>query len=474
MSQISITQAPYRLTLANSDLVYEVTSTQYAQPQFQYVCALKDGCGTTLTTIKQQPNPSGKGVFNLGRLVKQYLGYDARESLFEGGVDGFFQLNGQTAKFFRVAFGEEYGTSTTSSVTSYSGIGNATGSASFSGSNAYYYFINGVLDPNSGDWNWNTSSFYSPQPTPSSASFTKSVCLTDAPRVHYARSTDYMTISALNGNILASQSSAQDIYEMRWTLYTASGFYVSESYYNAGLGATTGDNFGGPRSTNGSQLWSQVWGVNTCTGSLLNVQTSGSLLLHMPIGPQNISNLLNYDLTFEPWTYYTIELFAQSGSSKTNYNGLWDKFTIIKSEGNCAYNGVRFAFINDYGVWDWYTFTLADSNTYQIDRGVYKQNFVNYSTTTNTVPYDITRRGNNTFYTNINQDFIATSDWLTQEEADWLEQLFYSPNVYIQEGFNMIPVVITTSTLNTKSNPRTQKNFNYTISYRLANPKRSR
>ena len=474
MSQIAITQTPNRLTLANSDLVYEVTSTQFAQPQFQYVCALQDGCGTTLTTIKQQPNPSGKGVFNLGRLVKQYLGYDARESLFEGGVDGYFQLNGQTAKFFRVAFGEEFGTSTTSSVTSYSGVGNATGSAAFTGSNAYYYFINGVLDPNSGDWNWNTSSFYSPQPTPSSASFTKNVCLTDAPRVHYARSTDYMTISALNGNILASQSSAQDIYEMKWILYDLTGsFYVSESFYNVGLGLTTGDNFGAPRS-NQSQLWSQVWGVNTCTGSLLNVQTSGSLLLHMTIGPQNISNLLNYDLTFEPWSYYTIELHPQRSASLANYSGSWDKFTIVKSEGNCAYNGVRFAFINDYGVWDWYTFTLADSNTYQIDRGVYKQNFVNYSTTTNTVPYDITRRGNNTFYTNINQDFIATSDWLTQEEADWLEQLFYSPNVYIQEGFNMIPVVITTSTLNTKSNPRTQKNFNYTISYRLANPKRSR
>jgi hypothetical protein len=308
MSQIAITQTPNRLTLANSDLVYEVTSTQFAQPQFQYVCALQDGCGTTLTTIKQQPNPSGKGVFNLGRLVKQYLGYDARESLFEGGVDGYFQLNGQTAKFFRVAFGEEYGTSTTSSVTSYSGVGNATGSAAFTGSNAYYYFINGVLDPNSGDWNWNTSSFYSPQPTPSSASFTKNVCLTDAPRVHYARSTDYMTISALNGNILASQSSAQDIYEMKWILYDLTGsFYVSESFYNVGLGSTTGDNFGAPRS-NQSQLWSQVWGVNTCTGSLLNVQTSGSLLLHMTIGPQNISNLLNYDLTFEPWSYYTIEL----------------------------------------------------------------------------------------------------------------------------------------------------------------------
>jgi hypothetical protein len=45
-------------------------------PQFQYVCVLRDGCNNTLTTVKQQPNLSGKGVFNLGRIVKQYLDQD--------------------------------------------------------------------------------------------------------------------------------------------------------------------------------------------------------------------------------------------------------------------------------------------------------------------------------------------------------------------------------------------------------------
>ena len=472
MSQITITQAANQLNLANADLIWEVTSSQYQKPQFQYICSLQDGCGKPLTTIKQQPNPSGFGVFDLGRLVKQYLGYDTRESLFKGGVDGFFQLNSETAKFFRVAFGEEYATSTTSSVTYYSGVGNATGSAAFTGSTPYYYFINGVIDPNYGQWNWNTSSFYQPRPAPNSQSFSANVCLTDAPRTQYARSTDYMTISALNGNINGVRSSSQDIYAADIDIYNNAGAVIgSITNFNFGTGSMTQ---GGPRQTPAT-LWTSAFTVDTCSsGSFINKQTSGSLLIHIPIGPQNITNYGNFDLNTLPWERYVVKLHPQQAANTPNVNATWDTFTIVKSTGNCAYNGVRFAFVNDYGVWDYYTFSLADANTYEIDRGIYKQNFVDYSTGTTSVPYNIARRGNNSYYTNINQTFTANSDWLIQDEADWLQQLFYSPNVYIQDGFDMVPVIITTSTLNAKTNPRTQKLFNYQITYTLANNKRSR
>jgi hypothetical protein len=470
---ITIQQSASILNMANADLLYEVTSNVSTNAQYQYITVLKDGCNNTLTTVKQQPNPSNKGVFNLGRLVKQYLGYDANASLFNGGPDGFFQVNQNTAKFFKVVFGEEFGTSTTSSVNVYNGITTSTtGSPAFSGSTPQYYFINGVLDPNSGDWNWDAEPrFYDPQITPSTASFTKNVCLTDSPRTQYARSTDYLTVSTLNGNYRTGATSSQDIYNMKIEVYYTGAVAYSESYNNVNSGIITN---GGPR-TNPAQLWSNVNGISTCTSSLVaNVQTSGSLLINMPIGPQNITNYGNFDFATSNWDYYTVKLHPQAGANNPNTNATWDTFTIYKAEGDCAYNGKRFAFINNYGVWDWYTFTLADSKEYTFDRGIYQQSFVNYSTTTNNVVYDISRRGNNAYYTNIDENFTVNSDWVTQEEADWLEQLFYSPNVYVQDGFNMLPIVVTTANLLTKSNPRTQKNFQYLINYQLANPKRSR
>jgi hypothetical protein len=165
---ITIQQYAGQLNLANSDMLWEVTSNSSSMAQYQFITNLQDGCGNVLTSVKQQPNPSSKGVFNLGRITKQYLGFDTAQ--FTMGVDSLFYKNTNTAKFFKVAFGEQYGTSVSSSVVVYNGITNATsGSPAQTGSTPYYYLINCTIDPNSGAYNWNTSSFYSPQPTPSSS-----------------------------------------------------------------------------------------------------------------------------------------------------------------------------------------------------------------------------------------------------------------------------------------------------------------
>ena len=466
---ITIQQYPGQLNLANSDMLWEVTSNSSSQPQYQFITNLQDGCGTVLTSVKQQPNPSYKGVFNLGRITKQYLGFDTAQ--FNMGADSLFYKNTNTGKFFKVVFGEEYGTSTTSSVNVYNGITNATtGSPAYSGSIPYYYLINGTIDPNYGYWNWQTGSFYKPQATPSTATFNYNVALTDAARTQSAHVTDYLTIGILNGALNASTSSAQDIYAVDINIYSASVVVNSTTEYN--YNSTGLNSFGGPR-VNNSQLWSAVSAVQTCTNNT-GSQTSGSFLLNVGIGPQNITNRGGYDLSTQPWDYYTVTLRPQAGAATVNTSASWDSFTILKQDYSCGYTGVRFAWVNDYGTWDWFNFTLQANLNTTLDRGVYKQTFVPYNTSTNDVAYNIQRRGNNAYYTNINENFTANSDWLTQEEADWLTKLFYSPSVYIQDGFNMVPIIITDNTFVTRTNPRTQKTFQYAVNYTLANNKRSR
>ena len=469
---ILIQQTPEQLNLANSDLLWEVTSISSSAPQFQYVCALQDGCGNVLTTIKQQPNPSDKGVFNLGRIVRQYLDYDFY-SLDMGSPGALFNKNSQTAKFFKVAFGEEYGTSPSSSVTSYTGVGATTGSAAFTGSIPYYYLINGVVDPNSGAFNWNTSSFWYPnEPTPSSAIFSRNIALTDAPRTQYAQATDYLNISFLNGNLDSDGSNAQDVRWVEYTFYSASVAYSSASFSNQN---NTNTIISGGPVVSSANLFSTAATVQTCITASGN-QTSGSLLIHLGIGPQNLLDNGNVDGITGSWDYYTVKLYPQDSVQLGffNPNGVWDEFTIQKQEPFCEYPGVRFAFINDYGVWDYFNFTLQEDKSTNLDLGTFKKNFVNYSTTTNSVPYDIKRRGTTSFYTNITQLFTANSNWLTQSEADWLEQLFYSPQIYIQDGLNWLPIIITDTQFISKTNPRTQKNFQYVVNYTLANNKRAR
>ena len=302
---------------------------------------------------------------------------------------------------------------------------------------------------------------------PFTGSFAYQVALTDAPRTQYVKAADYASISVLNGNLNQSTSSAQDIAFVEYNVYTAG---VTASYLFDNLNNTNTIYSGGPRT--GSITNPFPGTIQPCSSSAQPFQTSGSLLLHIGVGPQNLIDNGNVPAITGSWDKYTVKLHPRSGSG-ANTNATWDLFTFEK-QTNCAYDGKRFAFINDYGVWDYFNFTLATNQTTALDYGLYKQTFVPYNTTTNNVPYNRERRGTNGYYTNISENFQVYSDWLTQAEADWLGQLFYSPNVYVQEGNIWLPIIITDTQFQTKTNPRTQKNFNYVVNFTLANNKRSR
>jgi len=469
---ITIQQYPEQINMANADLVWVVTSNESTSDQYQFICDVQDGCGNVLTTIKQQPNPSDKGVFNLGRIIKQYLDYD-NIALTAASPGSLFKKNQETAKFFKIAFGEEYGTSPSSSVTTYTGVGAGTGNPAQTGSLPYYYFINGYVDPNDGSFNWDTGSNFIYETTPAAGTFSHNVCLTDAPRTQYAKSTDYQSISFLNGNLTEDTSSAQDVTWVKYTFYSGSTAYASSSFANNDL-AGNFTNSGGPR-TGSSDTWDGAASIQPCSNNR-GTQTSGSLLIHLGIGPQNLLDNGSIDGITGSWDYYTVTLHPQDSVQQGFYNenSVWDSFTINRQYGDCSYPGTRFAWVNDYGVFDYFNFTLQENKSTTIDRGIYRQTFVDYSTDSNAVTYNRERRGRNAYYTNIGENFAVNSDWLTQAQADWLAQLFYSPNVFVQSGSVWLPVTINDSEFISKTNPRTQKNFQYVINYSIANPKRPR
>ena len=91
------------------------------QPQFQYLCDIKTESGTLIQRLKQQPNPSGYGVFDIGMICSANLGPADQVWTIP-----LVQSQTTCAKQFKVFFGEEYGTSVSSSIQTYNGITNAT------------------------------------------------------------------------------------------------------------------------------------------------------------------------------------------------------------------------------------------------------------------------------------------------------------------------------------------------------------
>ena len=142
---------------------------------------------------------------------------------------------------------------------------------------------------------------------------------------------------------------------------------------------------------------------------------------------------------------------------------------------NCDYSGVRFAWKNQYGVWDYYNFDLAESTVSNVEREQYTQTFIDYSTTANSVSYDRSRRGKNNYYNKIEKRRTAQTNYLTQTEADNIRELFFSTDVYVQQSNGQWwPVVITSANVTEKTNPRTQKLYTYNIEYVYANDQRPR
>lgn len=453
---ITITQQPTSPNMANADLLYVVTSTSSSNAQFQFVCDIKDENDNLIQRLKQQPNPSAKGVFNVGQILLTQLEPD---SVWQtAGVTG----TTTAGKSFNVYFGEEYASTVFGNTSLYNGITNAvTGSPARSGSD-YYYNVDGLVEPDSGDWNFASSSYYVEFTTPNTGSLSANRGLTYSPRTLKIQEGDYHTVSLFNGNLSGLQNSstvAHDVYVMNVTSYTGlngTGTQIDTyDIYNITAEGGFRDNI--------TQVWSEVY----------TSQSAASRLQHWGVGPENILDN-NPGFDFSGWNSYVVTWYGQESASTPNTNYVLEQLIFNKSEANCDYETVRFAWKNELGVWDYYNFTLAQSETDSLERIEYRQTFVPFSTTGNTAGYDISRRGRSQLVNKVTTGKTANTDWLTQAEADWLRELFLSTDVYIQEGVNFVPVVIIDATVTSKRNPRTQKNFQYQITYNPANNKRQR
>lgn len=156
---LTIQQEPTQMNTAYTKLMYSVISTNVNQPQFKYLCDVKDHNGNLISRLRQGQNSADGAIFNVA--------IPCRAKLLE---DDTFYITDPTAsigqdspdiinsyKQFKVAFGCEYGTSPSSSVTVYDGKGGV-GAPAVSGSDLV--LNRAVWEP------WNENQFLSSSTAP--------------------------------------------------------------------------------------------------------------------------------------------------------------------------------------------------------------------------------------------------------------------------------------------------------------------
>jgi hypothetical protein len=82
--------------------------------------------------------------------------------------------------------------------------------------------------------------------------------------------------------------------------------------------------------------------------------------------------------------------------------------------------------------------------------------------------YNINSRGKVDYYLTYEDNFEITTPYIEESDANWLTELFDSPDVFIQGQYGYEPIIITSATYNWKTNKKSQKKFQYNIRFQMA------
>jgi hypothetical protein len=237
--------------------------------------------------------------------------------------------------------------------------------------------------------------------------------LTDAPRIQYVQTDDNYVLWYLNG-----QTGDRQVIE--------ADFLVLQ-FYNS-------------NNERINYVQQQLNFANTKYASPTGF-TDTLQVFALPVGPEDIIN--TYSAV--DWTnvaYYKAQIFysyptnSELRSSVGPVGPLSEAFYFYLYE-NCLPENTRISFLNTKGGFDYFTFKSYRQDTKKIQTTSYDSRY--YSTNLNS-PDRGYGRSTKTFDTNVNQEIVLESDYLSVEDGNWLEQLFYSPQVYVMNKDYISPM----------------------------------
>jgi hypothetical protein len=152
----------------------------------------------------------------------------------------------------------------------------------------------------------------------------------------------------------------------------------------------------------------------------------------IPCGPKDITNIFA-TVDFSTVAYYTVQICYSVPTNSVlrqqiNAVGPTSEIFYFYLYTNCAPENTRIAFLNARGGYDYFTFTSYRQDSKKISAQTYDSRY--YSTDIQGPDIGI-GRSVKTFATDVNQEIVLESPYLNVQQGNWLEQLFYSPQVYI-------------------------------------------
>ena len=466
---VSIISQPTTPNVTGTKLVYTVSGSDISHPQYSYVLDIYLSGSTDLLTRQFQiPNASGVAEFQPSGIFNSYLSYDNFWKINQEDGGTFASSTGSignpinAVKTFNVKAGEAYGSSISSSLTVYPGS-----------SDNYIQVFPGTLDPKGTDkilnagFNFNSGSFG------------------DIPFLSSSRSnllTNYPTQQFAGGWVEDTQ------------FFTKADYATVTQYNNANTSPTTAlINLILYQNTGDERI--PIYNPGLTPGTF-NYEYFNQAFFTWGVGPKNLSNVYSSDPFVNPYFgTYPIREFIDSGCvneidieipgrDDTRYfirdnvfnNRVYQRDSDPISQINVDEDDLRvplnteyvqFAFINQFGFYDYYDTYQPLRRQTNASKDTVSKPRVNYNVPIST--YNIESKGDDVYHEQLNDTYTITTDWLGKTISDWLTELLDSPEVYIRQGDNYVPIVITNSTYKHNDSEARNKLFKYTIEFEPSN-----
>ena len=414
-----IKQQPLKtLTAAVSDIIFSVKDAQVVGGTPTVYYNIKYGAEVHISTttppntavsddvvgtFKVTPNNAGAGIFNLREIVQSFVKSDnlaADNAEFKTTIVSPTSLqipihlinkgsrNTNSIVYLIIQFFVE-GSITTNGIPSE--IGSRRNSRDFTIVNGYIKHDDKLRIVNN-DFGFNTDVFI---PTNSTKRF-----LTNAPTTLYAKEEDYGTVAFYRNN--------NDINKIRFDFYDSSGSSLGNEDISFTPGTATGNG---------------VFGYNS---------EANRQMIFFGIYP---ANLRNWSTTFQTIvTNQTLSYYTVKGTNAAGSTDLTETITINKLCPNLkGFESIRICWLNQWGGWDYYTFTQKSVKSINTSSTTFNQ----LEGTWNAEAYRLNsfRGGQRTFRVNAKEQITMNTDFISEADSVWFEDLINSPEIYVLKGF---------------------------------------
>lgn len=193
--------------------------------------------------------------------------------------------------------------------------------------------------------------------------------------------------------------------------------------------------------------------------------------LRVAVGPAQLALIPSGSVTVVSGTYpiwtSQVKSYTVTAINLPVAAPLLDQLHFVVEDDNCKYGNIRLHFRNRHGFWDSANFPLVSRKKIDIERRSYLQKLGRHIG--NTYGYTKQDRGKTDFYVKSEETLTVTSDWLTTEESAWMEELFTSPNVFMQtDDSTVIPMNVKLTGTEIKETEN-EELINYEIELSYAN-----